>query len=1435
MFSKLRPHHKRSGSTPSSPTPHSLQTSGFLQPPSSSHGPASAVSATSIGSIGSAESPSPSPFFFSRRDEGGNSGIPQREHLASPAPADSPVSPYPPSLPPIPRIASVYGKLPGVEQVVKGQEPGYEPRRARSPEWQPREHNGNQNQRGEWEGRPVQGSQFTMQENRSHYDIPEESISQSGSRPHTSEEPSTREWREDPSAFQLATLDIQARERKSSYQRTQEIISNAARRPLEVTPPIVPPKDKIPYLRQNSMPVGGSRPHEVIPPLPFTQDEDWAYPRSGHQYRQFDSVSPATAPLTNDAHQVYTKQPPMHLGNQQGSRQSSSQGPQQAPARQGKNKFHLLNPMSLLSRRRNGQDLEQLSEESLVTSPRNPSVSPLPDGYDPSIRGKVVHDFSAPRPQRNFSSQSRTNMGNPSGSRDLSSREGLESDQPRKGSDDTLNVRHERQSQHTPVFKEHFDDELDEKKNTNASAIHAESLVNKGFLARNSLPAPEHEIASPPSSLLPFARTAKTVYNSQQQDQLQAQPPSQLQHPMLAPPVQLQDAYIGLSATSGPLSPLMEDPVSPLVEENKNDTPIPRPTNNTNVRNISSRKPPTSRSRVGSRASFGSISSVGSDFQSAGLPAHMLSRASRFSFQYANTDSAAQEKLMEERHREKAAAKALANQNRQAEEDQSEEEEDEMDYDDMDYDDMDDDVPMVGEDWDYGGGGGLSGCIGNMTLNSLPVNGMMMGMNGRNMQEAAQMALRGNPVDDGDFDGFEDEEDEEMSHQGLGGMSFDDMPGGEVQQEGLGGMSLDDMPTGEVQGLGILPSSEEARLELDTPANVPEVHGSLRGGHDEPYKNTAMAPEDNFYFDDGEFDDADFADTDTQKFDESVLDDPEHPLYERAQIGVPPPIPAKSLRRIIPQNSQRLPGQRGSHPTEPVPALPEPEHPDPDASIDIISKYQSALAMAATKALAEGRFARDDSLENSASDISSHPNEVLDGEEENMSSRPSLVPDDGRYSQATTMSPPTARASDISENMYETPSKSVGFLFPGAYSEDLYSSDFDYSDYDSAMEEDAFIAAANAEALANDDEGIYGTEFGFYARPGSTGASATDAEGNAVYGGYFGPKNWGEIKRQRSTREPNLTPITERSEYSTRNSYISLHHGDRNAASSPSLNTLAQMSPGWEGDMNMETLMKLRRGAWGGSQRSNTSSRGEGSSPMNSSPVVPKSDPRALWSSPTRQEVPEPNGDVSAEEDAGEEGEGYYEEYLDDANYEQEQVDYQSRDYEDEWEDASNEESSISSNYDEESQEGDSPTIRADPHKFLADSPPPPLPVKSSPSPNGEHFARQIHQDLPALMTPASPSIAPTTSTSQTVQPGTDQASVFTTSSRPNSLGLVSPISPTTVGKMGHSRSGSDSVAYVREREEDGGPFRWFLERRRTGEDGVESLVGRSLVEGGRI
>ncbi|KAJ9630908.1 hypothetical protein H2203_001436 [Taxawa tesnikishii (nom. ined.)] len=67
------------------------------------------------------------------------------------------------------------------------------------------------------------------------------------------------------------------------------------------------------------------------------------------------------------------------------------------------------------------------------------------------------------------------------------------------------------------------------------------------------------------------------------------------------------------------------------------------------------------------------------------------------------------------------------------------------------------------------------------------------------------------------------------------------------------------------------------------------------------------------------------------------------------------------------------------------------------------------------------------------------------------------------------------------------------------------------------------------------------------------------------------------------------------------------------------------------------------------------------------------------------------------------------------------------------------------------------------------------------------------------------------------------------------------PPTPQTVRKaktvQTHSRqgSGAESVTYVREHDGTGGNPRWVLERRRTGEQGLLELVGREVVEGGRI
>lgn len=182
----------------------------------------------------------------------------------------------------------------------------------------------------------------------------------------------------------------------------------------------------------------------------------------------------------------------------------------------------------------------------------------------------------------------------------------------------------------------------------------------------------------------------------------------------------------------------------------------------------------------------------------------------------------------------------------------------------------------------------------------------------------------------------------------------------------------------------------------------------------------------------------------------------------------------------------------------------------------------------------------------------------------------------------------TARTSDSHPGLVSDNSH-VSQAMDAFGSEEVFK-DFDYDDvgdYD-----DPIIAAANAEALENDDEGFYGEEFGFYAY--SQGTNDTQS----ANGGWFNG-----ISRSFSSRgkfcEPSLTPITERSERSTRNSVISMTapHGQQQQQQqhpSPALAQLVDLGGNFDEEMSLSALMKLRRGAWGGS---NSSLRSSSASP----------------------------------------------------------------------------------------------------------------------------------------------------------------------------------------------------------------------------------------------
>ncbi|RDA92255.1 hypothetical protein CP533_5735 [Ophiocordyceps camponoti-saundersi (nom. inval.)] len=162
----------------------------------------------------------------------------------------------------------------------------------------------------------------------------------------------------------------------------------------------------------------------------------------------------------------------------------------------------------------------------------------------------------------------------------------------------------------------------------------------------------------------------------------------------------------------------------------------------------------------------------------------------------------------------------------------------------------------------------------------------------------------------------------------------------------------------------------------------------------------------------------------------------------------------------------------------------------------------------------------------------------------------------------------------------------------------------DGTEYDD-VDEDAIIAEANASALAYDSDGWYGQEFGFYSNPAGHNqtlrAPGPSKFSNYEYanGGVFGPDGMADLDHSANgrmiSREPNLTPITERSEYSNRNSLMSLgvppYSSSTPAVQSPGLSQLAAVGEQGDEQMTLSALLRLRSKAWGGSQASLGSSK----------------------------------------------------------------------------------------------------------------------------------------------------------------------------------------------------------------------------------------------------
>ncbi|KAK8093617.1 hypothetical protein PG997_000302 [Apiospora hydei] len=438
--------------------------------------------------------------------------------------------------------------------------------------------------------------------------------------------------------------------------------------------------------------------------------------------------------------------------------------------------------------------------------------------------------------------------------------------------------------------------------------------------------------------------------------------------------------------------------------------------------------------------------------------------------------------------------------------------------------------------------------------------------------------------------------------------------------------------------------------------------------------------------------------------------------------------------------------------------------------MDNMAAYQAALAAAAHKAAASGKFRRD--------------------------SDPPLPAD-------VTITSPTTSGSDHSNDNINS--------FDDYEFDDGFDDGFGNGLDDYELDDDAIIAEANASALAHDSDGWYGQEFGFYAAPAQpipTRNPNPGSDTSPFYGGFFGSNNG--LARSKSghliSREPNLTPITERSEYSNRNSIMSLMSPTTNrelsSLQSPGLAQLAMMAD--DDNMSLSALLRLRSKAWGDSQASLASSR-------DGSPSDRNNDISSPWSPEGREQIP--NHDMYGRKN------------------------------------------SAFSLWSQSAESGaasgsGSPTLTMSIPTLPNNSNVPPVPplnpaaVGANPNLAAGPVPSAIPQ--PLFSPPPPPTTFPPVLEDEEVSAEDDfddRASAASAVLKPSPISsadysLSSPKPGVPSQKrpgMGHRHKGSaDSISYIKE-EGDGSEPRWVLERRRTAESGEIEVLEREIVEGGRI
>jgi hypothetical protein len=509
--------------------------------------------------------------------------------------------------------------------------------------------------------------------------------------------------------------------------------------------------------------------------------------------------------------------------------------------------------------------------------------------------------------------------------------------------------------------------------------------------------------------------------------------------------------------------------------------------------------------------------------------------------------SSVQEKLLEEKHKEKEAARKGQT---QFDRDLLEFEDDEIDYDAMliDDDGLEERIPGVNIDADYEDG--FSGFSSSGSTSQAPLFVPILPAIVASPVSPVDLSLATLPSlpEDADIHGLENEviDDPALMNERYSLSEYEDSL--EEFEDDL--ISPDEFEAGErasptdaVQ----VPSGNERAAKVDASPSLDD---------------------DDLYFDDGHFEELP-GDAVGEPFDESIFDDDtdphfERPFYSRTNIPIMigetvvlgQHIPdgtilsgeslSQDLRHVPSLVSEGLTDALEA-PSSLAPRFPTMEAPKPQSGLltqHNLEAFHSALERAATERLRRSMSTSEQSMgqESFAQTVDSHPGLTSDG---------------SRISQTV---------------------ETMGL-------EDVLD-EFKYDDDE--FEDDPIIAEANAEALENDDDGFYGREFGFYAH------SSGNCNAQPFHGGFFGSRGVEGVHRSHSGRvnfrEPSLTPITERSEWSTRNSIISLTtHGP--SPPNPSLSSpgLAQLIDMGSIDDEMSALMKRRR-EWGGSEGSLRSS-----------------------------------------------------------------------------------------------------------------------------------------------------------------------------------------------------------------------------------------------------